>query len=141
MVKQLPELAKHVGVPEHHSQEGIDGVGVVVEGADVLYEVVVVQIVAARHVAYALGIEPGIVQPGVDVGLQGRGAGQPPGQGRGAQDLARALDQVGGISRPDPLEVRAQIELTHVAADLGQRALVHALPARDAGTARPERRR
>ena len=138
--QELPDLAKHVGVPEHESQKRIDGLGVAVERAHVLYEVVVVQIVAARHVAHALGIEPGIVQAGVDVGLQGRGAGQAPGQGGRAQDRARPFDQVGGISRPDPLEVRAQIEVTHVAADLGQGPLVHLLPARDAGTARAERR-
>ena len=137
--QQFPDLTEHVGVPEHHPQEGIDGIRVLVKGADVLHEVVVVQIVAAGHVPDTLGIEPGIVQTGVEIGLQGRGAGQPPGQGRGAQDLARACDQGRGISRPDPLEVRAQVELTHVAADLGPRAFVHVLPVRDSGTARPKR--
>ena len=88
---------------------------------------------------YPLGIEPDIVQTGVAIGLEGRGPGQPPRQGRGAQDLARALDQFRGISRPDPLEVRTQVELTHVAADLRQSAFVHVLPVRDPGTARSKR--
>ncbi len=137
--QQFPHLAKHVGVPEHQSQEGIDGLGVLVKHPHVLHEVVVVQVVAACHVPHTLGIEPCIVQAGVDIGLQGRGAVQTPGQGRGAQNLVRAFDQVRWVSRPDPLEVRTEVEATHVAADFGQGPLVHVLPARDAGAARPER--
>jgi hypothetical protein len=90
-------------------------------------------------VSHALGIEPGIVQAGVDVGLQSSGAAKSPGQGGGTQDPVRAFDQVRGVLRPNPLEVLAQVEVTHVAADFGQGPLVHLLPARDAGTARPER--
>ncbi len=57
----------------------------------------------------ALVIEPFTVQSGVDMGLQGWGAVQSPGQGRGGKNCVRAFDQVRWVSRPDPLEVRTEV--------------------------------